>query len=101
MQPFNRHSRICPASKYRLGLRHGCKTGGNRLFDTVADRDIGRVKLARPAKNILAGRFVSSEQKILRRDYSSYSREPDKIHYLPVRSDCIDPNTATAQQPNT
>ena len=50
MQPFNRHSRICPASKYRLGLRHGCETGGNQLFDSVADRDIGRVKFARPAK---------------------------------------------------
>ena len=26
----------------------------------------------------MAGRFISLEQKILRRDYSSYSREPDK-----------------------
>lgn len=43
MQPLNRHPRICPAGKYRLGLRYGCKTGGNRLFDTVADRDIGKV----------------------------------------------------------
>ena len=45
MQPFNRHPQICPAGKYRLGLRHRCKTGGNRLFDSVADRDIGRVDL--------------------------------------------------------
>ena len=31
----------------------------------------------------------------------SYSHEPDKIHYPPVRSDCIGPNTATTQQLNT
>ena len=37
---------FAPAGKYRLGLRHGCETGGNRLFDTVAARDIGRVKFA-------------------------------------------------------
>ena len=36
-----------------------------------------------------AGRFVKSRQKILRRDYSSYNHEPDKIHYLPVWNDCI------------
>ena len=49
-------------------------------------------KFARPAKNILAG---------LRHDYSSYSHEPNKIHYPPVWSDCIGPNTATTKQPNT
>ena len=39
--------------------------------------------------------------KILRRDYNSYNRGPDKIHFPPVRSDCIGPNAATNRQLNT
>ena len=58
-------------------------------------------KLAETDYSILLLIGISSGQKILRRDYSSYSHEPDKIHYPPVRSDCIGPNTATTQQPNT
>lgn len=63
MQPLNRHPRIYPASKYRLGLRHGCKTGENRLFDSIADRDIGRVNLQDLPKTYWQVALLNSDRR--------------------------------------